>query len=596
MHRLSRRLRLPVLALAALVLAAPAAAHADGSLRDRIDAVAEPAMEALVRAQDDDGTFADTTKGRVGANGLTKAGFAAAHQARRLPGDAGRAQLQRRVARAGLGGSNVLDKWALALWAADARAAGDPLAARLDANLRTLGRLHAPGVADACFQRPDCFNNYSLVSRVLDLELTASGLRSSVRGSRLARPGLRRDALRWLARVLPGTTSRSGRVLAPGAGLRTSAALSDPSRYPLAYQTLCTALLTRAVALGGRDTPKAVRALHRAALWELVAFTAPNGEVTWLGRGQDEVWTLAATLYAGAQGSLQVARTDPALAARLRRLVEVELGALRGRLTPNGLAQTALARAGRAGIDHYASAVGNAALALTFLELARDVAHRVDGTVSALPAERQGGRASDPRGNGLLMLRSGSVWLGVHRRRDHPLDARQDFGLLRALRRGPDGSWIALIPARPIVRPGTPSPSGGPLLVRHGRVVAPTVTSGGATARQIRLGGHWGGVPGRWIYEPAGRDVRLRSSCPRGATLQLTVYLPAVGEFTRSGRYLSRGGFAARFSRPISAVVAPHRYGSAREPNLTAIRVRVRCTGAPTPLTVTYSGTTAARG
>lgn len=593
---LSRPVRLATaLALAAAALA-PSSAAADSSLQNRIDTIARPAMEGLIRAQRTDGTFVDTTKGTVGGIGLTKAGFVAAHQSARLTPTAAatRRTLAQRVISRGLGGDNVLDKWAVALWAAEERRSGGPLSTRLDAALVRLGRLHAPGIADTCFQRANCFNNYSLVSRVLDLELAASGLRSTVGGARLSRPGLRSEALRWLRDVLPQTTSQSARVVVPGVGVRSAAALSDPSRYPLAYQTLCTALLVRAARLGGNRTPAAVWRLTRAALWELVGMTAPNGEITWLGRGQDEVWTLAANLYAGVEGSALMARRDPQLAARLRRIAEIELEALTGRLTDTGLAQTPSARAGRAGIDHYASAVGNAALALVWMELARDAAPAVSGPVSPLPAERQGGRASDPEGNGLVTLRSGRLWMGVHRRRDHTLDPRQDFGLLRALWRADNGRWISLLPARPVVRRGRPSPSGGPLLVRGERVVTPVVHGGGATTRAIRLRGSWEGVPARFDYAPSRDGVRLRTTCPRGLALQFTVFLPAEGELSRSSTVLVRGGYGVRFSRPISAAVLPTRYGSAREPHLTAIRVRVRCGGAP--LTVTYSGTAIAKG
>lgn len=583
-------------AAALLPATVPAAASAQ-SWPERIDAVAGPAMDGIIRAQRADGTFADTTKGTVGGVGLPKAAFAASHQAARLSPSAAstRALLARRVLARGLGGRNVLDKWAVALWAAEERRAQGPLSARLDADLRGLGRLHAPGVADACFQRPSCFNNYSLVSRVLDLELAHSGLRSSVPGSRLARRGLRADALRWLRDVLPTTTSASARVVLPGVGTRTAAALSDPRKYPLAYQTLCTALLVRAAHLGGPRTPQAVWRLTRAALWELVGMTAPNGEITWLGRGQDEVWTLAATFYAGVQGSVLMAGRDPELAARLRRLAEVELGALTGRLTARGLAQTPLDRAGRAGIDHYASQIGNASLALVWIELARDASTRMAGPARPLPAEVQGGRASDPRGNGLLTLRRGDVWLGVHRRRDHASDARQDFGLLRALRKGPDGRWIALLPERPIVRPGAHSPSGGPLLLHGGAAAAPTVRSGGVDRDAVRLRGAWSdGTPGRWTFGPAGDGVRMQSTCPRGRTLQLTVFLPAEGALTTGPRLLARAGYRVRFSRPVRVTPLATTYGSAREPRLTALRVRTACDGEP--LAVTWSGEVVAKG
>jgi hypothetical protein len=76
---------------------------------------------------------------------------------------------------------------------------------------------------------------------------------------------------------------------------------------------------------------------------------------------------------------------------------------------PGGVRQTPLGRAGWAGIDHYASSVGNAACALVRIELAREVADGFHGSRRPLPAETHGARASDPRSTGLLALRSGSV-------------------------------------------------------------------------------------------------------------------------------------------------------------------------------------------
>lgn len=106
---------------------------------------------------------------------------------------------------------------------------------------------------------------------------------------------------------------------------------------PLAYHALCTAWAVRALALAGSDASPRLRAATRGALWGLVGLAAPNGEVAWSGRGQDQIWTLTAALYAGAAGSRLFAGTDPVLAARLRRLADVELHAVGGRLRDGAL-------------------------------------------------------------------------------------------------------------------------------------------------------------------------------------------------------------------------------------------------------------------
>ena len=406
---------------------------------------------ALSEAQREDGSFDDPVKGRVGGGGMPQVAFAALRQAARLTGE----PRQRRIALAqrtlsrGANDEQLLPKWPLAMLVLDGAHVAIPNAERWQRTVTNLGRLRAPGVANACYRDGLCFNNYDLVSAVLNMELARTGARSTVKGARLHDRALRRHTLQWLRDRLPRTTSATARLSQPGLGARRMSALSDPSTYPLAYHAFSAALLTRAVALGGRDTPAAVRRLLRRSLWQLVAFTAPNGETSWMGRGQDQVWTLAAAAYSGIQGSVLLARSDPALAARLRRLADVELAALKGRLGDSGLRQTPLGRAGRAGIDHYACSVGNAAHALVWLELAREIAPQVRGARRALPAQTDGARASDPRSTGLTTLRSGPVWIAVHRRRSHRLDERYDFGLLRALVRGEDGSWIVAAAGAP---------------------------------------------------------------------------------------------------------------------------------------------------
>jgi hypothetical protein len=570
---------------ASLPAPAESVAASSPTLAERIDEIGLPAVAALEAAQRPDGTFDDPVKGRVGGGGMPQIAWVALRQAARLQGEPAqrRIALARRTLARGANDSQLLPKWPLALIVRDGAqtALQDP--GRWQRMVTNLGRLRAPGVADACYRDGRCFNNYDLVSSVLSLELARTGRRSSLRSARLHDVTLRRHTLQWLRDRLPETTSATARLSQPGLGERSMAALSDPSTYPLAYHAFSVALLTRAATLAGRDAPAAVRRLLHDALWQLVAFAGPDGETSWMGRGQDQVWTLAAAAYAGMQGSILLDRADSALAARLRRLADVELEALRGRLGDDGLRQTPLGRAGRAGIDHYASSVGNAAHALVWLELAREVAPAVTGARRALPAETDGARASDPRSTGLMTLRSGAVWIGVHRRRSHRSDERYDFGLLRALVRRQDGTWSSLLPERPIVRPGRATAPSGPMLQRGGRVSAPVATAGGVTTTSVRLSGAWRGAAGTargaWSWTPTRGGVMMRSSCPRGAALRLTVWLPSEGPLVRSPRGLARGGYAVALSQGFTVQAQPGRYASAREPRLTAYRVVTTCTG-----------------
>lgn len=590
---------------ASVLPAGEAGAQALGLGQAQIDEVALPATDMLLATQLPDGTFMDPLRGPVGGSGLTRVVWVALRQASRLSGEAAQDRIRAAALslQRGTELSQVLPKWVLALVFSDRLQSLLPSPQALEAEEANLGRLHASGTADPCFQKPGCFNNYVLAGQLLNLELAHSGLRPSdpaarlahrsgrarsrllLNPPRLANPHLVADTLRWMGRSLPRTTSESAVVRVPGLGKRTGAALSDPSTYPLAYQALCTALLTRAVYLAGRRAPAGMLRLELAALWELVGVTAPNGEVSWMGRGQDIVWTLASSFYAAMQGSVLVQRLHPDLAARLRRLAQIDLQALRLRIgAPAFRARPIAGVPGAQGIDTYYGPVGTGSLALVWVELAREVAPFVSGPAAPLPSEQQNAWLSDPRSSAVLALRRARVWLGVSARRAGT-DARTGWGLLRALRLAPDGTWQALLPDRPLLPRYRPEPAAGPLLVgAHGAVAEPRTLHQGVGVGGIELSGTWGAGKGavhaRWSWAPAGSGVGLTSTCPRGRRLRFVEWLPVRGLLVRGATWIARGAFAVHFSLPVAVRALSGRYASAREDALAAYRVTVACTGA----------------
>lgn len=598
---MKRVLLTAVLAFGVLLFAGvnQAAAYSGVPTQAQLDAVTIPAVDALIALQLPDGTFRDPVRGLTGQGGLTRLVWVALRQASRLTGTAvlARVKLARRSLSAGDEGEQLLPKWPLTLIVEDGLQSFLANPTPLVEKVAALGTLHASGVADECFQLGDgCFNNYSLTSRVLNLELARTGLQGGA-GTRLADPNLREDTLHWLGKNLPATTSETASVFAPGSpGRHPAAALSDPGYYPLAYQAFCTAMLTRAATLGGAQLPAAAWRLEREALWELVGMTAPDGEISWMGRGQDEIWTLGAALYAGVQGSVLMAHVDPALAARLRRLAGIELGALQARLGPQGLRPKPNDDLTPAGLDGYASDIGNSALALVWMELAREVVPSAGGPVAALPSERDGGSSDDRRGDGLLTLRDDRVWLGVHRVRDEG-DPRLGWGLLRALRELPDGRWVSLLPERPLPLHGE-DPQGGPVLVRGQGSSVPIAIGESVADGQIALNGSWSGgagsAPGRWTWTPTHAGVRLTSTCPKGASLRFVEWLPNTGPLTRTASSLVQGGFRVSFSAPVSVAALPGRWSSARQADLRAYRVLAHCNQAN--LSVTWNGGEVASG
>lgn len=608
-----RRSRISIALLPALaVLASAGTAHADPAVPSaRVDdarPLGASALRALLERQRADGLFDDQTGRTVGREGLPTVAFAALHQLASLDEDddadatAWRSRLARRTLARGSGASVIL-RWPLAMAVGEGLDAEMPDGgADLRNRVRTWNRLRAAGIADRCYRDPRCFNNYKLADAVLDLELARSGLRSNVRGARLRDPAaLRRRALRFLA-TLPRVARATGRVVVPGRARVPAAILSDPEMRPLAYHALCTAWAVRASVLAGRAAPSGLRTATRRALWGLVGIAGPDGEVSWSGRGQDQAWTLAAALYAASAGSRVLSRSDPVLAARLRRLADLELQALRGRLRGGALAVLPSGNDDLVGLDHYYSATGSTGLALTWLELAVDALPDPDARRLDLPSQVAGGGFADPATTGLVTRRVGATWLAVRMRRDHAFEPRQDFGLMRALRLRGDGTWRELRPSRPgpISRRGRSAvrvPLGGPALVLRGQRWAPRATGWRPTETGVELTGAWRSptgrrLPARWRFGADARGAKLGLPCVGGSRFELTEWLPRRGALRRDGGRLERAGFWMRVAPRPRVRVLGASYVNARQPRLRALRLAVTCTGAP--ISVRWDGSATA--
>ncbi len=574
--------------------------RASAAEADRITSVSLAAVGQRLRP---DGRFDDPRARIVGDSGLPPLAWSAFHLAPGAPDAAARIALGTATLERGSGGS-VLQRWPLAMLVADDPPGLSPgLRADLRARVAAFGGLYASGIADRCYRDPTCFNNYAMVDRVLSLELARSGVRSRTPGTRLLRPrGLRREALRWLGTFLPTQAPATARVTVPGRHAEAASILSDRGALPLAYHTLCTGWVVRAMVLAGGDAPPKLRVVARRTLWALVGLAAPDGEVSWSGRGQDQAWSLAATLYAASQGSRLFARSDPLLAARLRRLADVELAALGGRLRDGVLQVLPSGNDMLDGLDSYYSGVGSTGLALQWLGMARDVLPPVGAVRRPLPSEIDGGGFSDAARTGIVSRRVGGSWLGVRLRRDHALDPRQDFGLLRALRRTP-GGWVEDRVNRPGRLPsvggrGRAVPSGGPLLETGSRTYRPVATSVAPVRRGLQLRGEWRSpsgkrLPGRWRITASALGETLSTRC--GGRLQLTEWLPRTGTLMRGARSIRRAGYRVSFSAHPAVRELGTLWENSRQPALAAARVLLPCrAGAAT--TVRWSGGQPARG
>ena len=571
-----RRSRLAIsVLLGAAALGAPAARAAQDP-----SAITAGALAGVTALQRDDGLFTDPTGRVVGSSGLPTLAFGALHADG--DGSAGRLALARATLARGSGATVIL-RWPLAMIAAD-ELTSLPAADRAELRGRIAGwaTLHAAGIADRCYRNPACFNNYKLADAVLNLELARSGVRSSTPGTRLYDPpALRRRALSWLENALPAAAPATATVAVPGRRAERATILSDPGTLPLAYASLCTAWAVRATELAAPAAAPRLRLLTRQALWGLVGVAAPDGEVSWSGRGQDQVWSLAATLYAAAAGSAQFAASDPVLAARLRRLADVELDALAGRLHGGALQVLPAGNDQLSGLDHYYSAVGSTGLALTWLELARDVLPDPVAPRLALPSEIDRASFSDAARSGLVARRVGATWMGLRLRRVHSFDPRDDFGLARVLRHRDDG-WHEERPERPAPAGRGRAPGAGPLLVQAGRQFWPTATGWRPIAGGVELSGIWHARdgrnrPARWRVTASASGVALGTACPRGGAVQVTDWLPRRGTLERGAQFAARAGYRVRTSSRMTLRPLATRYANGRQPSLAGVRVVVAC-------------------
>ena len=194
---------------------------------------------------------------------------------------------------------------------------------------------------------------------------------------------------------------------------RSGTVLSDPPSDPLAYHALSAFMLDIAVRELGPEASKSARRARLATMEALAVFLSPDGDVSWLGRGQAQVWVpalAAAALVAGA-------RAHPARAPRylgaarvaLRRLERLHATRDRGFDVVPGAPE----RTTTNGIDPYVHTVAYNGLTLFGLGVARDSLRDVRGrTPLRKPPATRRLRVADPEGTGLGIVANRRVWLG----------------------------------------------------------------------------------------------------------------------------------------------------------------------------------------
>ena len=318
------------------------------------------------------------------------------------------------------------------------------------------------------------YGNHWLIEAVLVEELQRTGLRSDRPTSVLG--GQRGRAARLARDLINVRIPQMARRKDFEVGRERAFVLSDPPDDPLAYQGLSLGFYARGVhLLGAKASPAARRTLAQvanASTW----LAAPDGDLAYFGRNQEQAWALGGTAY-GAEVAAGLEATPVASEGRYRALAARALERLRGaygvghfglNITPGVKASRT---GGEKGVDGGAGGPSFGALTLTFVDWSLpEIAHaRHEPTRIRSDAP---GQALLSRGDSrFAVVRTPNVWYAVRTTRGgkHPEELRDDFGLMALKVRGREGRWRDAVRPRPITRgEGDPADSAGPVLLRDG--------------------------------------------------------------------------------------------------------------------------------
>jgi hypothetical protein len=403
--------------------------------------------------------------------------------------------------------------------------------------------------ATPCLNRTRCYYNKTLVHTAALLASLQALPGQSGQGltSLSSRATAARDALELLNQTIPRVQIPDAR-LTVGPTRLVGAVLSDPTANPTAYLALSTMMLGRALQFYPAPPAPALLAFQRAVV-ALLGLAAPDGDISYMGRGQGQVWTFA-TAAASCALAMRLLTAHSSIVSRCEGLVETELASLAVRREFGGLGLATVPRANWShgeGVDGYANPIDYNGLSVYALNVAADaLAGLADPGTLATPGAVSGSRFLDPLGSGLATTDLRGLWFAVHRQNTNSADSRWGFGLV-AMERDSSAGWTNSITPRPLGRA-----SQGPTLILDGHSYEPVGTSLHVSAGRIVVEGGW--TSGHtfvraasfvYVRTPAGVVLRLharkgdrlvmRDWALPGATSAVSILRPAGGRVaTRS--------------------------------------------------------------
>ena len=447
--------------------------------------------------------------------------------------------------------------------------------------------------------------NHHLVEAVATFELKATGLRSKVKGAVL-HPRTYNSVERRAVRTVEEDVYAVARPTLRDTGGGVAALVSDRPEYPLAYQGLSMGFYARAVEVMGKRLSNRARQLLERMAHASWLFTAPDGDLAYAGRSQEESWALSMTAY-GAQVAARLPRVGPGRAARWQALADRAIERLRSEhpIGPKGMwIVPALAQdpeRGLAGLDPYAGAAIFSGLTLAFLELAYDEAATHRRTIGRIASDGDGARTLGRADDSFVTVRAGSLWFAVRQSRDMQRrldDLRSDFGMI-ALKRRVDGRWRDVVPLGPRVESADrrAADSAGPRLRPGGgeAVGIPLGTRLSAGAGRVHVTTGWRMPDGSVVrggtvlrYQAVECGVRLRLPVAAGDVVEYDVLAARDPDgVTVDGARVGDGTQQVTFSEAPSGVTMLPGYSSGSHPVITRVRATFAAAAADRALEIT---------
>jgi hypothetical protein len=331
--------------------------------------------------------------------------------------------------------------------------------------------------------------------------------------------------------------------------------------------------------LPARKTKAGRIALRRAARASL-GLMAPDGDVTWLGRRQQEAWALASEIAVGMTAA-RVVRVSTGERDALRTMARTGLTRL---LTHHPISSTGLANTPKSFTDPaydfsrgiQTDPINSNGLAVFLLDLAADRAGTY--TTTSIPMDDDG-RMTVREQSGFAAVRHGNVWYAVRRLAPRS-DLRYDFGLLSLKVRDLNG-WHDLVEPRPVT--GSGSTKGGratvgPVVVRDGRRYRPeglrfVAGAGGATTIVTRFSAGRHHLTAPVTYTPTADGLVIGLKVRSTDAVEFTSFHPTPElKLFDDGV----GDVDTRITAPgLLAVSRRDGFISCCEPKLTAVTLRV---------------------